>query len=76
VGIDPIHLGVIINVNLMIGAIHPPVGIVLFVTSRIAKVRLEEASIALIPLILSVLVSLVLITYIPGLSLWLPQLFK
>ncbi|RYX97799.1 MAG: TRAP transporter large permease [Comamonadaceae bacterium] len=76
VGIDPIHLGVIINVNLMIGAIHPPVGIVLFVTSRIAKVRLEEASMALIPLILSVLVSLVLITYIPGLSLWLPQLFK
>lgn len=76
VGIDPIHLGVIINVNLMIGAIHPPVGIILFVTSRIAKVRLEEASMALIPLVLSVLVSLLLITYIPALSLALPNFFK
>ena len=76
VGIDPIHLGVIINVNLMIGAIHPPVGILLFVTSRIAKVRLEDASIALIPLILTIVVSLVLITYIPALSLALPTFFK
>lgn len=76
VGIDPIHLGVIINVNLMIGAIHPPVGIILFVTSRIAKVRLEEASVALLPLILSILASLLLITYIPALSLALPHLLK
>lgn len=76
VGIDPVHLGVIINVNLMIGTIHPPVGIVLFVTSRIAKVRLELASVALLPLIAAIILALLFITYIPSISLFLPHLFK
>jgi tripartite ATP-independent transporter DctM subunit len=75
-GIDPVHFGVILNVNLMIGAITPPVGLCLFVTSRVAGVPFESAVKEVLPFIFASLVALALITYIPPLSLYLPNLSK
>jgi tripartite ATP-independent transporter DctM subunit len=74
-GIDPIHIGVIICVNLVIGLATPPFGIVLFVTSPIAKVKLEDTVRAAIPLIIVSIAILFIITYVPGISLFLPRLF-
>jgi C4-dicarboxylate transporter DctM subunit len=73
-GIDPIHLGVIMTVNMEIGMIHPPVGLNLFVASHIAKMGLTEVSIACLPWVFVLLAYLVLITYVPAVSLWLPNL--
>lgn len=75
-GIDPVHFGVIVNVNLMIGAITPPVGLCLFVTSRAASVSFEQSVREVLPFLLSSVVALALITYIPALSLTLPRLLK
>jgi tripartite ATP-independent transporter DctM subunit len=74
-GIDPIHIGVIICVNLVIGLSTPPFGIVLFVTSPIAGVKLEDTVRSAIPLILISIAVLLLITYTPSISLFLPRLF-
>ncbi len=72
-GIDPIHLGVIMTVNMEIGMIHPPVGLNLFVASHLAKMGMTEVSIACLPWVGVLLVYLVLITYVPEISLWLPR---
>lgn len=74
-GIDPIHIGVIICVNLVIGLSTPPFGIVLFVTSPIAGVKLEDTVRAAWPLVAVSIGILVLITYVPGICLFLPRLF-
>lgn len=74
-GIDPIHLGVIIVVNLTIGMITPPLGVCLFVTSSIAKVNLVQMVRPLLPQFLVLLVVLIIITYFPQVSLFLPHLF-
>jgi C4-dicarboxylate transporter DctM subunit len=73
-GIDPIHLGIIMVVNMEIGMIHPPVGLNLFVSSHLAKEGLTEVSIATLPWVGVMLVYLVLITYVPAISTWLPHL--
>ena len=73
-GIDPIHLGIIMVVNMEIGMIHPPVGLNLFVASHLAKEGLTEVSIATLPWVGVMLVYLGLITYIPAISTWLPHL--
>ncbi|HEX4985116.1 MAG TPA: TRAP transporter large permease subunit [Burkholderiales bacterium] len=73
-GIDPIHLGVVMTVNMEIGMIHPPVGLNLFVASHIAKMGLTEVSIACLPWVVVLLAYLVLVTYVPAISLWLPGL--
>src|SRR5699024_4877538 len=75
-GIDPIHFGVIMNVNLMIGAITPPVGLCLFVTSRVAGVPFEHSIKEVVPFIVSSLCALGIITYVPSISLFIPNLFK
>ena len=75
-GIDPVHFGVILNVNLMIGAITPPVGLCLFVTSRVAGVPFESSVREILPFIGAALVALLVITYVPALSLALPGLLK
>jgi C4-dicarboxylate transporter DctM subunit len=72
-GIDPIHLGVIMTVNMEIGMIHPPVGLNLFVASHLAKMGLTEVSIACLPWVGVMLLYLVLVTYVPQVSLWLPE---
>ncbi len=73
-GIDPIHLGVLMTVNMEIGMITPPVGLNLYVASGISKMGLTETTKACLPWILVMLVYLILITYIPQISLWLPNL--
>jgi C4-dicarboxylate transporter DctM subunit len=73
-GIDPIHLGVIMTINMEIGMLHPPVGLNLFVASHLARMGLTEVSIACLPWLGVMLLYLLLITYVPGISLWLPDL--
>jgi len=74
VGIDPIHFGLVMTLNLMIGLLHPPLGMVLFVLARIAKLSLERTTMAILPWLVPLLFSLIAITLIPELTLWLPRL--
>jgi tripartite ATP-independent transporter DctM subunit len=74
VGIDPIHFGVMIVFNLLIGLVTPPVGLCLNLASKIADVGIDKTAVAALPFIGVMLIVLVLITYIPGLVLWLPGL--
>src|SRR5215210_7002826 len=74
VGIDPVHFGVMMTLNLMIGLLHPPLGMVLFVLARIAKLSLERTTMAILPWLIPLLFSLLAITLIPELTLWLPRL--
>ncbi len=73
-GINPIHLGVLMTVNMEIGMITPPVGLNLYVASGISRLGLTETTKACAPWILVMLVYLMLITYVPQISLWLPNL--
>jgi C4-dicarboxylate transporter DctM subunit len=72
-GIDPIHLGVLMVVNMEIGMCTPPVGLNLYVTSGITKMGLTDVVIAVWPWLLTMLVFLVVVTYWPPLSIWLPK---
>ena len=73
-GIDPVHFGMIMMVNLGIGLITPPVGSVLFVASAVSKQKIETVVRAMLPFYGMLLVVLGMITYIPAISLWLPRL--
>ncbi len=73
-GIDPVHFGLVVVLNLMIGLLHPPMGMVLFVLARVARMSLERTTIAILPWLVPLLGSLILITYVPAISLWLPRL--
>src|SRR5881394_2690253 len=72
-GIDPIHFGLIMTLNLMIGLLHPPLGMVLFVLARVAKLSVERTTMAILPWLVPLLLALVAITYVPELTLWLPK---
>ncbi|WP_416068376.1 TRAP transporter large permease [Rhizobium sp. ZK1] len=72
-GIDPIQFGLIMTLNLMIGLLHPPLGMVLFVLSRVAKLSVERTTMAILPWLAPLFIALILITFIPSVSLWLPQ---
>lgn len=74
-GVDPIHFGIIMVLNLCIGLCTPPVGGVLFVGCGVAGISISKVIKPLVPLFLAMIVALLLITYIPELSLWLPSLF-
>ena len=73
-GIDPIHFGILMVVNMEVGMCHPPVGLNLYVASGITKMGITELTIAVWPWLLTMLVFLGLVTYVPDLSLWLPRL--
>lgn len=73
-GIHPVHLGILMTVNMEIGLCHPPVGLNLYVASGIAKMGITELTIAVLPWLLTMMVFLLLVTYIPALSLWLPRM--
>ena len=73
-GIDPIHFGILVTVNMEVGLCHPPVGLNLYVASGIAKMGITELTIAVWPWLLTMLVFLGLITYVPAISLILPRL--
>jgi tripartite ATP-independent transporter DctM subunit len=72
VGVDPVHFGVIMVLNLMIGLLTPPVGMVLYVLSRVAKVPFERCASATMPFLIPLVIVLLLITFIPQISMWLP----
>ena len=74
-GVDPVHFGMIMMVNLGIGLITPPVGAVLFVGSAVAKLRIEQVVRAMGPFFVILLLVLILVTYVPAISLWLPRSF-
>ena len=73
-GIDPVHLGLIVILNLMIGLITPPVGVVLYVLSTLSTLSFEKIAKAVFPYVLVLVAVLLLLTYVPILSLWLPNL--
>ena len=75
-GIDPVHFGLVMVLNLMIGLLHPPMGLVLFVLARVARLSVERTTMAILPWLIPLLVSLGLVTYIPQISLWLPSQFR
>ena len=72
-GVDPVHFGVIICLNLIIGIIHPPMGIGLFAVSAVTKLSVETVTRATLPYLVPLLFALLVITYVPQVSLWLPD---
>ncbi|NBO14140.1 MAG: TRAP transporter large permease [Betaproteobacteria bacterium] len=74
-GIDLVHFGLIMVLNLMIGLLHPPMGMVLFVLARISKLSVERTTVAILPWLIPLLGSLIIITYVPSLFMWLPKMF-
>ncbi|WP_161055984.1 TRAP transporter large permease [Duganella levis] len=72
-GIDAVHFGIMIDANMEVGLCHPPVGLNLYVASGISKMSISELTVAVMPWLLTMLVFLVIVTYWPGLSLWLPK---
>jgi C4-dicarboxylate transporter DctM subunit len=73
-GIDPVHLGIIMTVNLEIGMVTPPIGLNLFVTSGITGMSIMQVVRAALPWLMVLLVFLVIVTYVPGMTLFLPNL--
>ena len=73
-GIDPVHFGLVMVLNLMIGLLHPPMGMVLFVLARVAKLSVERTTVAILPWLVPLLLSLAILTYVPAIGLWLPRL--
>ena len=72
-GVDPVHFGLVMVLNLMIGLLHPPMGMVLFVLARVAKLSVERTTMAILPWLVPLLASLAILTYVPAISLWLPR---
>jgi TRAP-type C4-dicarboxylate transport system permease large subunit len=72
-GVDPVHFGLVMVLNLMIGLLHPPMGMVLFVLARVAGLSVERTTMAILPWLVPLLASLVLLTYVPQVGLWLPR---
>ncbi len=73
-GVNPIHLGILMTVNMEVGLCHPPVGLNLYVASGIARMGITELTGAVLPWLIAMLIFLVLVTYVPAISLWLPHL--
>ena len=74
-GVDPVHFGIIMILNLGIGLLTPPVGPTLVIGCAIGKVSMEAVSKSLMVFYVPMLIVLILVTYVPALSLWLPSLF-
>ena len=73
-GIDLVHFGIVIDVNMEVGLCHPPVGLNLYVASMIAGMRITDLAVAVLPWLVTMLVFLIIVTYWPGLTLFLPRL--
>ena len=72
-GVNPIHLGILMTVNMEVGMCHPPVGLNLYVASGIARMGITELTIAVWPWLVTMVIFLGVVTYVPELSLWLPR---
>jgi tripartite ATP-independent transporter DctM subunit len=75
IGVDPVHFGLIMVLNLMIGLLTPPVGMVLYILARVAGISFERTTKACLPFLIPLLVSLALVTYWPSMVMFLPNLF-
>ncbi|MBU9617201.1 TRAP transporter large permease [Burkholderia multivorans] len=75
-GIDPIHFGILMVVNMEVGMCHPPVGLNLYVASGITRMGITELTVAVAPWLAAMLGFLLLVTYVPAISLWLPGLMR
>jgi TRAP-type C4-dicarboxylate transport system permease large subunit len=73
-GMDPVHFGIMLLLNLCIGLCTPPVGSALFVGSAVGKIPIERAARGCIPFMISMFVTLMLVTYIPAITMFLPNL--
>ena len=73
-GIDPVHFGVIMVLNLMLGLLTPPVGMVLYVLARVAKIPFERCVVSTAPFLIPLVLVLGLITFVPAVTMWLPTL--
>jgi TRAP-type C4-dicarboxylate transport system permease large subunit len=73
-GVNAVHFGLVMVLNLMIGLLHPPMGMVLFVLARVAHLSVERTTVAILPWLVPLLLCLALLTYVPELVLWLPRL--
>lgn len=74
-GVHPVHFGIVMIMNLCIGLCTPPVGSVLFIGCSVADVKIEQVVKPLLPFFVAMIIVLLLVTYLPGLSLWLPEMF-
>ncbi|MGO1120579.1 TRAP transporter large permease [Rhodovibrionaceae bacterium A322] len=74
IGIDPVHFGIILILNLMLGLLTPPVGMVLFVLSKVSEVPFERCVVATAPFLVPLVTVLLLLTFVPAFSMWLPTL--
>ncbi|MCG7600023.1 TRAP transporter large permease [Halomonas sp. McH1-25] len=73
-GVDPVHFGVIMVLNLMIGLLTPPVGMVIYVLSRVSNIPFERCMRGTLPFLIPLFIALLMVTFIPSLSMWLPEL--
>jgi tripartite ATP-independent transporter DctM subunit len=73
-GIDPVHFGIVFSINIMIGTITPPVGMVMYVVCGIGKISIGEFAREVWPFIIALIIALGLVTFVPGLAMWLPNL--
>jgi tripartite ATP-independent transporter DctM subunit len=73
-GVDPVHLGMVVIFNLMIGLLTPPMGLALFLVADIAKVRMQDVLREMLPFYVPLVATLLLITFVPAITLWLPRL--
>ena len=74
VGIDPLFMGIVMIVNLAVGMITPPVGLCLFVACNLAKISLDRLTVAILPFLVILIVAIFLVTYVPAISMFLPNL--
>jgi tripartite ATP-independent transporter DctM subunit len=74
IGIDPVHFGVIMVLNLMLGLLTPPIGMVLYVLARVAKIPFEQCVVGTAPFLVPLVIVLMMVTFIPELTMWLPTL--
>jgi len=72
-GVDPVHLGMVVVFNLMIGLLTPPMGLALFLVADIAKVKMKDVLREMLPFYVPLIVTLMLITYVPAITTWLPR---
>ncbi|GFO58004.1 hypothetical protein GMST_03290 [Geomonas silvestris] len=73
-GIDPVHFGILIDANMEVGLCHPPVGLNLYVASGISRLSITELTMAVMPWLMTMVVFLIIVTYWPSLSIWLPKM--
>jgi TRAP-type C4-dicarboxylate transport system permease large subunit len=73
-GVDPVHLGVVVVFNLMIGLLTPPMGLALYLVADIAKISMKDVLRAIVPFYIPLGITLLLITYVPAITTWIPRL--